>query len=84
MTIDEKEKLRRAVKKIPCALAISTDQGNGAAWLECRECPRCILLHALHAEDPFGLILKLMERPDNGGYELRDDLKKPAHGSVER
>lgn len=35
--------LKSALKKIPCELAIAV---NGR-WMECKECPRCRILHAL-------------------------------------
>jgi hypothetical protein len=77
VTKDERERLMKAVGKIPCALAVATDQGKGSAWLGCRECPRCLLAWALSYEDPFGFIAEHMEPlPDNGGHRLRADLMR--------
>lgn len=82
VTKDERDTLRKGVEKIPCSLAVATDQGKGAAWLGCRECPRCLLIQALHHEDPFGFITEyILPLPDNGGHRIREDL---AHHSEKR
>ncbi len=75
MTTEGRGELRKAVAKIPCSLAVSTDDGEGAAWLMCCECPRCLLLQALIHEDPTEFIQEyILPLPDDGGHKLRKDL----------
>jgi hypothetical protein len=77
LTNEERNRLHRAMEKVPCALSVATDEGRGAAWLGCRECPRCLLIQAFEYENPFSFIdERVMVLPDNGGHVLREDLRK--------
>ena len=85
MTKTEREDLASLVKRIPCELSISTydSAGDGSAWLGCTECTRCVLLRYLESTtDPLfepmrsGLHDEILNRPENGGYQLRVDLRK--------
>jgi hypothetical protein len=73
----EKDLIRQAVQRIPCAISIATFDGKtGSAWLGCNECPRCLTLKALDSRDPESFIIDyLLKNPMNGGYELREDLR---------
>ena len=61
-----KEVVMAALKKIPCAMAVITD----GRWMECKECPRCRILHALFADDWVANVkLEIKSMPDNDGIE---------------
>lgn len=79
MTEFERVVLKAAVERIPCELTIATYDGKtGSAWLGCKECTRCLLLQALDRREPLGFIQEwiVAEKPLNGGYLLREDLRK--------
>lgn len=84
MTKTEREDIASLVRRIPCELSISTydHARKGSAWLGCMECSRCTLLRYLEGStDPMFEKLRddiredLLTRPENGGYELREDLR---------
>lgn len=84
MSLVERRILFEAVKKIPCALSAATfdNAKNGSAWLGCKECPRCVLLRALNDADWKEHIDHFMkEMPENGGYQLREDLRTTSDSS---
>lgn len=81
MTKTEREDLASLAKRIPCELTLITYDAarDGAAWLGCRECSRCVLIQYLEADFEQvrnGIREMLLNRPENGGYELRKDLRK--------
>ncbi len=79
MTTLERLCLVGAVRRIPCELAVLTYDGKtGSAWLGCKECARCLLLHALENDESFDFIQKQIveAKPADGGYTLRKDLAR--------
>lgn len=81
MTKTEREDMASLVRRIPCELAILTyDQDRkGSAWVGCFECARCVLLIYLesdHDQNRAALHNQLLERPKDGGYQLREDLRR--------
>jgi hypothetical protein len=77
--VDETERgyMIYALERIPCELSIATDDGKtGCAWLGCKECARCLLLHALqsHKSPVESIKDQIMRLPLNGGYTIRPDL----------
>lgn len=81
MTNTEREDLAALVRRIPCETTVLTfdAKGEGSAWLGCNDCARCTLLRYLTASfDEIRSACRedLLGRPENGGYELRKDLRK--------
>lgn len=85
MTTLERITLIAAVRRIPCELSIATNGKTGCAWAECKECARCLLLHALEGDESFDFIQRQIveAKPHNGGYVLRPELRI-GHQSAER